>query len=68
MLDIQDCMRNLRNIDAVAERLATRGFTLDKATFQNLESERKTTADAHPGSAGQPQQPVETGRHAQGPG
>jgi hypothetical protein len=39
MLDIQ----HLRSdIDALAERLATRGFVLDKATFQNLESERKT--------------------------
>ena len=38
MLDIQ-LLRN--NLDGVAERLATRGFTLDKATFQKLESERK---------------------------
>jgi seryl-tRNA synthetase len=39
MLDIQ----HLRSdIDALAERLATRGFVLDKATFQSLESERKT--------------------------
>jgi seryl-tRNA synthetase len=39
MLDIQ----HLRNdIDALAECLATRGFVLDKATFQSLESERKT--------------------------
>ena len=39
MLDIQ----HLRSdIDALAERLATRGFVLDKTTFQNLESERKT--------------------------
>jgi seryl-tRNA synthetase len=39
MLDIQ----HLRSdIDALAERLARRGFVLDKATFQNLESERKT--------------------------
>ena len=39
MLDIQ-LLRN--NIDAVAERLATRGYTLDTATFQKLEAERKT--------------------------
>ncbi|WP_300339685.1 serine--tRNA ligase [Accumulibacter sp.] len=39
MLDIQ-LLRT--NIDALAERLATRGFTLDKTTFQRLESERKT--------------------------
>ncbi len=39
MLDIQ-LLRT--NIDAVAERLATRGFTLDVATFQRLEAERKT--------------------------
>ncbi|MBP7204125.1 MAG: serine--tRNA ligase [Propionivibrio sp.] len=39
MLDIQ-LLRN--NIDAVAERLATRGYTLDTATFQKLENERKT--------------------------
>ncbi|MBK7953542.1 MAG: serine--tRNA ligase [Candidatus Accumulibacter sp.] len=38
MLDIQ-LLRN--NLDGVAERLATRGFTLDQATFQKLESERK---------------------------
>ncbi len=39
MLDIQ-LLRN--NIDAVAERLATRGYTLDVAGFQKLEAERKT--------------------------
>ena len=39
MLDIQ-LLRN--DIDALAERLATRGFALDKGTFQTLESERKT--------------------------
>ncbi len=39
MLDIQ-LLRT--NIDAVAERLATRGYTLDIAAFQKLESERKT--------------------------
>ena len=39
MLDIQ-LLRN--NIDGVAERLATRGFTLDRPTFQALESERKS--------------------------
>ena len=39
MLDIQ-LLRT--NIDALAERLATRGFTLDKTIFQRLESERKT--------------------------
>ncbi len=39
MLDIQ-LLRN--NIDAVCERLATRGYTLDIATFQTLEAERKT--------------------------
>jgi seryl-tRNA synthetase len=39
MLDIQ-LLRN--NIDAVAERLATRGFTLDRSTFQRLENERKS--------------------------
>jgi seryl-tRNA synthetase len=38
MLDIQ-LLRN--NLDAIAERLATRGFTLDRATFQRLENERK---------------------------
>ena len=37
MLDIQ-LLRN--NIDAVTERLATRGYTLDRATFLALESER----------------------------
>ena len=39
MLDIQ-LLRT--NIDAVCERLATRGYTLDVATFQKLEAERKT--------------------------
>ena len=39
MLDIQ-LLRT--NIDAVSERLATRGYTLDTATFQALEAERKT--------------------------
>ncbi len=39
MLDIQ-LLRS--HPDAVAERLAARGFTLDGATFQALESERKT--------------------------
>jgi seryl-tRNA synthetase len=39
MLDIQ-LLRT--NIDAVSERLATRGYTLDIATFQMLEAERKT--------------------------
>ena len=39
MLDIQ-LLRT--NIDAVSERLATRGYTLDTATFQTLEAERKT--------------------------
>ena len=39
MLDIQ-LLRN--NIDAVAQRLATRGYTLDTETFQKLENERKT--------------------------
>jgi seryl-tRNA synthetase len=38
MLDIQ-LLRN--NIDAVADRLATRGYILDRAGFQRLESERK---------------------------
>jgi seryl-tRNA synthetase len=38
MLDIQ-LLRN--NLDAIAERLATRGFTLDRSTFQRLENERK---------------------------
>ena len=39
MLDIQ-LLRN--NIDAVSDRLATRGYTLDTAAFQKLEAERKT--------------------------
>jgi len=39
MLDIQ-LLRN--DLDAVAERLAARGFTLDSATFQALDGERKT--------------------------
>ncbi len=39
MLDIQ-LLRN--NIDAVAQRLATRGYTLDTENFQKLENERKT--------------------------
>ena len=39
MLDIQ-LLRN--DLDAVAERLAARGFALDSATFQTLENERKT--------------------------
>jgi len=39
MLDIQ-LLRT--NIDAVCERLASRGYTLDVATFQKLETERKT--------------------------
>jgi len=30
------------NIDAVFQRLATRGYTLDTATFQTLDAERKT--------------------------
>ena len=38
MLDIQLLRTNLA---AVAERLATRGVTLDTATFEALESERK---------------------------
>ena len=39
MLDIQ-LLRN--NLDAVAERLATRGKPFDFSGFQNLEAERKT--------------------------
>ncbi len=39
MLDIQ-LLRT--NIDAVSQRLATRGYTLDTAAFQTLEAERKT--------------------------
>ncbi len=39
MLDIQ-LLRT--NIDAVCQRLATRGYTLDVATSQTLEAERKT--------------------------
>ncbi len=39
MLDIQ-LLRN--NIDAVSDRLATRGYALDVASFQKLEAERKT--------------------------
>ena len=39
MLDIQ-LLRN--NIDAVREKLAARGYTLDSATFLKLETERKT--------------------------
>ena len=39
MLDIQ-LLRN--DIDAVADRLATRGYTLDRASFLKLEAERKT--------------------------
>jgi len=38
MLDIQQLRKD---IDAVAQRLATRGFQLDVAAFQALESERK---------------------------
>nr|WP_315592558.1 serine--tRNA ligase [uncultured Cupriavidus sp.] len=38
MLDIQLFRKD---IDAVAQRLATRGFQLDVATFQGLEAERK---------------------------
>ena len=38
MLDIQ-LLRN--NLDAVAARLATRGYTLDTAAFLDLETERK---------------------------
>lgn len=39
MLDIQ-LLRN--NLEFVCERLATRGYALDTATFQKLEAERKT--------------------------
>lgn len=39
MLDIQ-LLRN--DLDAVVERLASRGFTLDRANFLRLENERKT--------------------------
>jgi seryl-tRNA synthetase len=39
MLDIQ-LLRN--ELDAVAERLAARGFTLDRATFQTLDGARKS--------------------------
>jgi len=39
MLDIQ-LLRS--NLDAVCERLATRGYTLDRAAFQSLEAQRKT--------------------------
>ncbi len=39
MLDIQ-LLRT--NIDAVCQRLDTRGYTLDVTTFQTLEAERKT--------------------------
>ncbi|NUT16035.1 MAG: serine--tRNA ligase, partial [Cupriavidus sp.] len=38
MLDIQLFRKD---IDAVAQRLATRGFQLDVAAFQALEAERK---------------------------
>ena len=40
MLDIQ-LLRN--DVNAVAQRLAQRGFELDVTTFQQLEEERKTT-------------------------
>ena len=39
MLDIQ-LLRS--NLDTVCERLATRGYTLDRAAFQTLEAQRKT--------------------------
>ena len=39
MLDIQ-LLRT--DIDAVSRKLNTRGYTLDVATFQKLENERKT--------------------------
>ena len=39
MLDIQ-LLRN--DIGVVSERLATRGYTLDIAAFQQLEAERKS--------------------------
>ncbi|MDS4015839.1 MAG: serine--tRNA ligase [Candidatus Accumulibacter sp.] len=39
MLDIQ-LLRN--DLDAVADRLAARGYTLDRAGFRRLDSERKT--------------------------
>ena len=39
MLDIQ-LLRN--SIETLAERLATRGFTLDRSAFQTLENERKS--------------------------
>ncbi|MCR4297579.1 MAG: serine--tRNA ligase, partial [Gallionella sp.] len=39
MLDIQ-LLRN--DLEGVAARLATRGFVLDTARFEQLESERKT--------------------------
>ena len=39
MLDIQ-LLRN--SLESVSERLAARGYTLDTATFQKLEGERKT--------------------------
>jgi len=39
MLDIQ-LLRS--NLDTVCERLATRGYVLDTATFQKLETQRKT--------------------------
>ncbi len=38
MIDLQTLRTNL---DAVADRLATRGFALDKAAFLTLEAERK---------------------------
>ena len=39
MLDIQMLRSNL---DTVCDRLATRGYTLDRAAFQKLEAQRKT--------------------------
>ena len=39
MLDIQSLRNNLAE---VAARLATRGFTLDTARFEQLEAQRKT--------------------------
>ncbi len=65
MLDIQ-LLRS--QFDQVAERIATRGATLDASGFQALEERAQGTADPHTGAAGEAQLAVQADRAAQSQG
>ena len=65
MLDIQLLRTNLAS---VAERLATRGVTLDTAAFEALEAERKALQTRTQDLQAKRNSAVQADRHAQGQG